>query len=108
MVKISKIEVGAGKILDTSASATLVYAVTQGRSFRPESMILSNFSGQTRVTIYDGVSNKTYIKLDLIAPPEKTTILDKKMMLGITFISGVIANAVVTSGVFVHAGGYEW
>jgi hypothetical protein len=105
---IAKIAAGRGQILDGTASATLIYQVTEGRKFSPESIVITNFSGQTRVTIYDGVSNKSYIKQDLIAPPEKTTVLDEKMLRGIEFISGVVVNVHATSGVFVHVGGFEW
>jgi len=107
---IPKIEKGGGA--DITAANTLyeLHPVTSGRKFKLETLIVTNpISGaEARFYVYDGVSGSTTKRLDLIIRASDTIVLGKDELKGVPdFISGVVVASTV-SGLWAHAGGYEY
>jgi len=101
---------GDKSYLDTSTSAHEIWKVTQEhrRVFRLLNVILTNFSDEGRLRIYDAVSTATP-KLEVKVGARETVVLGPEDLIGddLDFISSVAASF-STSGAWIHVGGVEF
>jgi hypothetical protein len=107
MEQIPKVEVGYAKTANNFS--TEIYQVTSGRSFKVETVIITNKSGLANVVLYDAVSSEISSKrLDVMVGASDTVILNKDDLIGVQdFLSSVVAYTSI-SGVWIHVGGYEY
>jgi len=102
------IEVGERGTITNNNSAHLIYQVTEGRKLKLANLIVTNFSANATVALYDNSSTLSNRIIELIIGAEKTEILGPEDLIGAKeAISGVVVASSI-SGVIVHVGGYEY
>ena len=106
---ISKVEKGGGVIVVADNSGYTAYTVTSGRIFRLKSLILTNFSGEATVSIYDSASSagETVSKRFPVKVKERDTVaLGEQELHGMDYVSSVVVFSTV-SGLYSWVGGVE-
>lgn len=99
----------AGTVAATDTS-TEIYKVTSGKTLELDTVILTNLSGMTKVSIYDCQSSATSGKrVVVIVGASDTKTLDRDDCKAIDgFLSSVVAYTETTSGVFIALHGTEF
>lgn len=101
------VEFGERGELTTTQSAQLIYQVTPSRKAKLGSVIATNFSATSILSIYDCTSTVSNRILELVVGDQTSVILAPEELIGVKeALSGFVAKATV-SGMFLHLGGYE-
>lgn len=94
--------------LTNNVSNYTIYNVTEGRKFKPATIIVTNQSANATVTIFDSSSSLSNRIIQLIIGAEKTEILGPEDLIGIKEAISSIEVGSTISGVVVHIGGFEY
>jgi len=102
------IEVGERGTITNNNSAHLIYQVTEGRKLKLATVLVTNFSANANVALYDSSSTLSNRIIELIIGAEKTEVLGPDELVGAKeAVSGIVVASSV-SGVFIHVGGFEY